>query len=382
MFSTAKVKKNVKVPLLAGIFALIAIAARPLPAATLAPLPPPTILTIASWGGAYEESQRKAYFEPFERANPSIKIKIVNASGDQVARLREQAAKKAIEWDLVDVAAADAIRLCKEKIAAPVDIDKLLQRAPDDTVPSSDFGQAVVSPCFIPEIVYSTTIGYRSDVLSVPPTSICDIFDLHRFPGKRALEKRPINNLEWALVCDGVDPDKVYEVLDTPDGIERALLRLDTLRGNVVWWTDGNEPAELLRSGAVVMASAYNGRLFDLVTKKNPKVKMLWDRQVFDFDGWIIPEGGKNRAAVETFLKFATSTDRLAAQASYIPYGPARRSSALLVGKHATLGIDMQPFLPTAPDNAKTTLIYNYDWWATNRDALDKRFADWLVKGP
>lgn len=377
MFATAENVKNISQRLLLVACCLSFITIN----LALAETPALITITIASWGGAYEESQKKAYIEPFEKANPGIKIKLVNTGGDQVAMLRAQVARKALEWDLVDVAAADAIRLCKEKIAAPVDIDTLLQKAPDDTDPTSDFGQSVVSPCFIPEIVYSTTLGFRSDVLSSPPTGLCDLFDLHRFPGKRALEKRPINNMEWALVCDGVDPDKVYEVLDTPDGVERALRRLDTLKGHVVWWSDGNEPAALLQSGAVVIASAYNGRLFDLVTRKKPKVKMLWDRQVFDFDGWIIPEGGKNRAAVETFLRFATSTDRLAAQASYIPYGPARRSSALLVGKHATLGIDMQPFLPTAPDNAKTTLIYNYDWWAENRDAIDKRFTAWLANG-
>ena len=30
--------------------------------------------------------------------------------------------------------------------------------------------------------------------------------------GKRALEKKPVANLEWALIADGVDGNKVYEV--------------------------------------------------------------------------------------------------------------------------------------------------------------------------
>ena len=76
---------------------------------------------------------------------------------------------------------------------------------------------------------------------------------------------------------------------------------------------------------------------------------MLWDWQVFDLDGWIVPKGTKNVDEVLKYLKFATDTQRLADQAKYISYGPARKSSAPLVGKHATLGIDMKPHMPTTP---------------------------------
>ena len=278
--------------------------------------------------------------------------------------------------------AADAIRLCNEGIAMKIEHDKMLAPAPDGTPASLDFGQTLISDCMIPEIVYSTAIGYRSDKVPQKPTSICDVFDPTRFPGKRALEKRPINNLEWALICDGVPAQKVYEVLETKDGVERALHRLDSIKSQTIWWTGGEEPAEMLARGDVVFASAYNGRLFSLVARPNPVVAMLWDRQVFDFDGWIIPKGAPHLDDALKFVRFASDAKRLADQASYIPYGPARRSSTALVGKHASLGIDMAPFMPTAPENAKTTLIYNYDWWAAHRDALDIRFKAWLDGKP
>ncbi len=335
-------------------------------------------LSIVSWGGAYADSQRHAYFEPYQKLNPDLQIQLTNAGGDAVQRLREQAKVGAISWDIVDVTAADAIRLCKEGIAMPIEHDKFLAPAPDGTPASQDFGQTMVSDCMIPEIVYSTTFGYRTDKFAQKPTSLCDVFDLAKFPGKRSLEKRPINNMEWALVCDGVAPDKIYEVLESKDGVERALRKLSSIKDQVVWWSGGEEPAKLLESGAVVFASAYNGRLFTLVTKRAPKVAMLWDRQIFDFDGWIIPKGAPHLVAAQAFARFATDSKRLADQASYIPYGPARRSSTSMVGKHAELGIEMAPYMPTAPENAKTTLIYNYDWWAAHRDKLDERFQEWL----
>ena len=75
---------------------------------------------------------------------------------------------------------------------------------------------------------------------------------------------------------------------------------------------------------------------------------------------------------------FATDTQRLADQSKYISYGPARASSAPLVGQHADLGIDMAPHMPTDPANAINTFLYNYEWWADNRDDLDAKFQAWL----
>ena len=54
-----------------------------------------------------------------------------------------------------------------------------------------------------------------------PPTDVCAVFDTEAYPGKRSLEKRAINNMEWALICDGVPNDEVYYVLETSEGQER-----------------------------------------------------------------------------------------------------------------------------------------------------------------
>ena len=62
-----------------------------------------------------------------------------------------------------------------------------------------------------------------------------------------------------------------------------------------------------------------------------------------------------------------------------ISYGPARASSAPLVGKHADLGIDMAPHMPTDPKNAVHTFLYNFEFWADNRDDIDAKFQAWLA---
>ncbi|MBJ6372081.1 extracellular solute-binding protein [Sedimentitalea arenosa] len=340
-------------------------------------------MTLVSWGGAYQSSQQNAYVAPYLEANPDVTAVWDESSAEAVAKLRAMNEAGNITWDLVDVVASDAIRLCDEGLAMEYDPDELLAPGDDGTPASDDFGDLIVSDCFIPQIVYSTTFGYRTDMVGdTPPTKICDVFDLETYPGKRSLEKRPINNMEWALLCDGVAKDEVYDVLGTPEGQERALAKLDTIKDEVIWWSAGADTPQLLADGEIVMGSTYNGRLFSVIEEQDQPVAMLWDAQVFDLDGWIIPAGlpEDRLARVKDFVRFATDTQRLADQAKYISYGPARASSAPLVGEHAELGIKMAPHMPTDPENAKNTFLYNYEFWADYRDDIDAKFQAWLAK--
>ncbi len=338
-------------------------------------------LVVVSWGGAYTKSQQMAYHNPYMKLHPDINLINDDSSNEATAKIRAQAEAGNTSWDIVDALASDAITLCDEGLIEEIDHDKMLAKAPDGTPASKDFGDLIVSPCFIPSIVYSTTFGYRNDKFGGKnPTSISDVFDLKKFPGKRSLEKRPMNNLEWALIADGVPADKIYDTLDTAAGVDRAFKKLDTIKDHVVWWTKGAQPPQLLADGEVVIASAYNGRLFAAIEENKQPINMMWDYQVFDLDGWVVPKGSKNKKEALAYLKFATDTQRLADQAKYISYGPARASSAPMVGKHAVLGIDMKPHMPTTPANAKNTLLTNYAWWADHKDELSERFEAWLAK--
>ena len=337
-------------------------------------------LVVVSWGGAYTASQQKAYHEPYMAATPGITIINDDSANEAVAKLRAMSEAGNITWDLVDMVASDAILSCDEGLVVEVDHDSLLAPAPDGTSATQDFGDLIVSPCFIPQIVYSTTFGYRTDLVGdTPPSVITDVFDLEKYPGKRSLEKKPINNFEWALLADGIPADQVYELLATDEGVERALAKLDTIKDQTVWWERGAQTPQLLADGEIVMGSTYNGRLFSVIEEEKQPIAMMWDWQVFDLDGWVIPKGGKNEDAVREYLRFATDTQRLADQAKFISYGPARASSAPLVGAHATLGIAMAPHMPTNPENAKHTLLYNYEFWADHVDDLTERFQAWLA---
>lgn len=288
-------------------------------------------------------------------------------------------------FDLVDVEGPDAQRACDEGLAVELDADEVLAPGDDGSTPTEDFGDSLINPCYVPQIVFSTTFGYRTDVAAWEgrtPDDLCDIFDLEAFPGMRSLQQSPKKNLEWALLCDGVAPEDLYDVLDSEGGVERALAKLGTIRDSVIWWTAGAETPQRLADGEAVIGSTYNGRLFSVIAEQGQPVAMLWDYQNFDFDGWIVPAGldeaRMNR--VMHFLRFATDTQRLADQAKYIAYGPARASSQPLVATHATLGIEMAPFMPTNPANMQRYLVNNIEWWADNQDEVEAQFQNWLAQ--
>jgi len=341
-------------------------------------------MVIMSWGGAYQDMTLKAYVQPYIDAT-GVSVTFDESAAESVAKLRAMSEAGNMSVDVVDALGADAIRLCDEGLVQEIPFDDWLASAPDGTSAGEDFGENIVSDCHIPTNAYSTTFGYRTDVAEwngQTPDYICDIFDLETFPGKRSLEQRPIGNMEWALICSGVPADEVYESLETDEGVQMALDKLDTIKDQVVWWTAGAETPQLLADKEVVIGSTYNGRLFSVIEEQKQPVAMLWDFQVLDIDGFVVPsnlpEDRLNR--VKHFLRFATDTEHLANQTKYISYGPLRASSQPLVSTHVELGIDMAPHLPTSPDNAENSLLFNYGWWADHRDELDARFQSWLAQ--
>ena len=74
-------------------------------------------MTLVSWGGAYQASQQKAYVEPYLAANEGVSATWDESSNEAVAKLRAMNEAGNVTWDLVDVVASDAIRLCDEGLA-------------------------------------------------------------------------------------------------------------------------------------------------------------------------------------------------------------------------------------------------------------------------
>lgn len=347
-----------------------------LPYSSLAAGEQPT-LTIVSWGGAYSDSQRMAYHQPYEDMTGTEIIQVPKSSVG-LSQLRAQVEAGNVTWDLIDMDQGMALRACDDGIAERIDYDRLLKPAPNGDLPSEDFIPELKG-CLIPQILYSTVLGYNTEMFSgEAPDSVGDVWNLEAFPGKRSLMKQAWSNLEWALMADGVAPGRIYEVLRTPEGIDRAFAKLNEIKPRVIWWQEGAQPPQLLADKEVSIASGYNGRFFNAQVVEDQPIDIIWDGQLFIVDGWVVAKG-RLTEEVKRYLRFATDTQRLADQAKYISYGPARRSSAELVGRHVKTGIDMKPHMPTNPENLKTAIAKDSSFWGNYGDALAERFNAWLA---
>ncbi|WP_323716394.1 ABC transporter substrate-binding protein [Paracoccus aminovorans] len=336
-------------------------------------------ITVMSWGGTYSQSQVEAYQKPFT-AETGIGVLSLDSDNPAIP-LKAQVEAGNVTTDVADIEYADAIRLCDEGLLERID-PAILPAAPDGTPATEDFLPQGLSDCAVGSIVFSTIYAYdRSRYGDNPPKTIADFFDTEKFPGKRGLKKAPKALLEMALMGDGVPADQVYEVLATPEGLDRAFAKLDTIKTDVVWWESGAQAPQLLADGEVVMTTAYNGRIFNAAVSEGRPFEIVWDGQVYEYNLFSIPKGAPHKDAALKFISFATSTQRLADQAKWISYGPARKSSAPLVGLYQDGKTDMAPNMPTNPDNMKKALGSSYDFWADHEAELSERFSAWLAAG-
>jgi putative spermidine/putrescine transport system substrate-binding protein len=212
-------------------------------------------LRVLTWGGAYEDAQTAAFFTPFE-AETGIVIETLPYNGGTTAL--ERGATTAGSIDVVDMTGADARKACAAGLLTSFDADALAP-APDGTPPAEDFIKDAIGSCSVAQLLYATVIAYDDRAFpGVKPEQVADFFDLERFPGKRALQRRPTAILEWALYSYGVPRQQIYDLLSTERGLDLAFRRLDDIRDEIVWWRAGSEPpALLLRSHPLLGAAAH-----------------------------------------------------------------------------------------------------------------------------
>lgn len=338
----------------------------------------PEVLTVVTWGGAYEDSQRRAYFEPFTEAT-GVEIETVHYDGG-VKVLREHLASGDVEWDVIDMIQSDASAACEEGLLDAID-PAILAPAPDGTPAREDFMEGAIHRCFITQIVFSTVIAFDDRAFpGVKPDSVEDFFNLEAFPGKRALRKSPVGLFEWALLSLSVPREQLYDLLSTRRGLELASRRLDDIRDAIIWWTRGDESVELLTSGQATMATGYNGRFFHARAMEGAPISVIWDGQLIGFNSWTILRGTDQADLAADFIAFATRAENMAAQANLISYGPARKSAQRRVGLHTDAGVPMRPYMPTAPSHMDSAVIRDHHWYSQTVELREQWFREWLER--
>jgi putative spermidine/putrescine transport system substrate-binding protein len=334
-------------------------------------------VTVMSWGGAYGAAQTEAHVKPWAAATGNGAI--MTDSDNPAPAIKAMVEAGNVTVDVASVEYADAIRLCDEGVLEPIDI-ATLPAGSDGTPAADDFIAGAVTECGVSTDIWANIYAYDTTKLTAGPTTAADFFDLAKFPGKRGLKKGAKAVLEFALIGDGVPVGEVYAVLATPEGVDRAFAKLDSIKADVVWWEAGAQPPQLLADGEVVMTTAYNGRIFNAAVAEGKPFQIVWDGQIYENEMYVVPKGAPNKDLAMDFIRFATSTDGLRAQAQQISYGPARKSAMLteLVFKDGKTV--MAPHLPTAPENLTNALETSSAFWVDYDAELNERFQAWLAQ--
>jgi putative spermidine/putrescine transport system substrate-binding protein len=312
-----------------------------------------------SSGGALDEAQRKVFSDPFGKETG---IKVIHTAPVNFAKLKAMVESGNVEWDITELPPRDMVRAVKLGYLELLDytvIDK------SDLIPEAALPYAIGGG------YYSTIIAYNINKFSKGkhPQSWADFWNVNKFPGRRSLRNSPSDNLEIALLADGVPAEKLY-----PLDVERAFRSLDRIKPHIaVWWTVGAQPAQLLTDKEVDLTSSWNGRITDIQRKGAP-VEIEWNQGVLSLSYYGVVKGAKNKANAMKYMAFRQRPDRQAEWVKALPYPGASQS----IFKYVTP--ELARILPTYPEYLKKAAKVNNEWWLENADRVQERWSAWMLK--
>lgn len=322
-------------------------------------------LTVVSFGGAYQEGQSKALFQPAAKA---LGITVKEETYTGVADLRLKVKAGAVTWDIVASGSGSAARAGVEGLLEPLDYK---------TIDVSSFAPGLAQEFCVGGDVFSTVMAWNTKTYGEKgPQSWADFWDVKKFPGKRSYRKGVAGALEPALMADGVPPNKVYEVLAAPGGIERAIKKIKELKPHIaVWWSSGAQHAQLMKDGEVDMVTGWNGR-FDVVAKDGAKVAYTFNQALLDYDCFGVPKGAPNKAQAMKFLNEISKPQYQAEFTKYITYGPTNNKAY----EGTAIPAAYAKTLPSHPDNAAKQLPINLDWYIKFEAKASEAYQNMLTE--
>jgi putative spermidine/putrescine transport system substrate-binding protein len=322
-------------------------------------------LTVVSFGGSYQEAQSKALFQPAAKA---LGITVKEETYTGIADLRLKVRAGAVTWDIVASGSGSAARAGAEGI-----LEKLDYKAID----VSSFLPGLWQDHCVGGDVFSTVLAWNTKTYGDKgPQSWADFWDVKKFPGKRSYRKSVAGALEPALMADGVPPEKVYEVLSSPEGIDRAIRKIKQLKPHIaVWWASGAQHAQLMKDGEVDMITGWNGR-FDVAAKDGAKVAYTFNQALLDYDCYAVAKGAPNKDLAMKFLAEISKPQYQAEFTKYITYGPTNKKAYDL----GTIEAGYAKRLPSHPDNAARQLTVDLGWYIKFEEKASAAYQNMLTE--
>lgn len=317
----------------------------------------PATMTVPNSGGALEEAYKVAYFETFQKKTG---IQILGAPYMDTARVKAMVDNNAVDVDILNIDATEAAALARLGLLEPIDygvIDKstLLPAAAKEHYMLVDVA------------AYIMAWNTKSFTAETRPKDWSEFFNSKAKEGQRSLWKLAPQTLEVAAMGGGQARDKLY-----PIDLDLAFKMLDGIKPDLTWWTSGAQAAQLVIGGEVDVGTVWNGRVFKAKNDGAP-VDYTFDNALYVCDAMVIPKGAKNKKEAMEFLANMVDAANQATFAQHIPYGPVNTKSFEMLDQK-TLAL-----LPNSPENGKTAVFQDFDYWAEKGPEIFDRFNNWLV---
>lgn len=351
-----RLNRSMAVSALAGVIALLSGGAA---------LADDNTLVIASYGGQFQDIQRKVFFEPFEKATG---IKIREVSGISVAKVKSMVMTGNVEWDVFITSTADFAQLSKGNFLQSIDYGRF-----DRTV-LSQLDQGAVQPKVLGTEWTSQVIAWNTKQFpgNRHPDSWADVWNVKAFPGPRVMPAGDyaINPIEPALLSAG-GAKSVY-----PLDLDKAYMQLDRIRPSVVHWVNsGSAVPQALVDGEGVVGMANSTRIQELKDKGAP-VDFTWNQGIVSMSYWAIPRGAKHVPAALKFLEFASEAGPQAELAKN-NIAPVNHAA------FALLTADQKARLASEPANlAKQFQLHPDEWMKPGKGArtvYDDNVSRWIT---
>jgi len=310
-------------------------------------------LTFVSFGGVYQEAQRKAWLAPYTELTG---VQFTEDENSSNATIKAQVEAGQVTWDVVDVGNDFGLDANKD-LLEPLDYTLIPRDEVLENLGAGDYR--------VPDITYGVVLGYNTDkTAGKVPAGWADFFDTAKIPGKRGAWDYSEGGLfEFALMADGVKPADLYP-LDLP----RATKKLDTIRNDLVFWASGAESQELIGSGEVAMTMIWNGRAWSAKNTDKKPVEIQWNQQIVTADYLVVPKGSPNKDAAMKFIAYTICAENNAKPSQYIPYGPTNTKAEPAADKKADLSVT------NADENSA---YFDDEWLVNNFDAVDAAYKEW-----
>lgn len=269
----------------------------------------------------------------------------------------------------------NAVTLTKDQLRKGCDNQSLL---PLDwnLLPHHDLlNPTAMEKCGVGYRVTGTVLAYSPiHLYGTAPSYWEDFFNVTRYPGLRALPNDARHLFEIALLADGVPKHKVYELLATNKGRERALNKYSEIKDHILWWNHITEVQAWLRDGKVVMAIAPDGPLLTGSQRERDSIGINRNEMLYRLDYLAIPRKSSAPHLGYAFISFATQTEQQLRFSRVTPSGTTLKSGWTLATERD------EPYLTNTPDNLIHGIPENADFYYEYGDLLTDAFNKWRSK--